>query len=409
MPPRTLIAAAVFVCAAAAAPATQSVPFDFGRTMRIDYVHGGGPGGEFVTLDGVFDDGAWPGSWQHLIDDTNLGEYLVEVADAVSSRALYSRGFGSIYGEWKTTPEARSADRRFHESVRIPWPTRPVRVFIRARDRDNVFRDLWSTDIDPAAIRRMRTATRGVRLSSMFVNGPARSKVDLLIVSEGYAASELPQFRAQAKRLIEALFALEPFKSRRSDFNVRLLEVSAGPLPVEFNVFGIERYALTFNNRVLRDRTARAPYDVIEILVNDRRYGGGGIFNLQSTVAAASRQAEHVFIHEFAHNFAGLADEYVGEVTYETGTHHTTEPWEPNITALGDPAALKWRDLIEPGTPIPTPVSYAGKVGAFEGGRYEAQGLFRGELDCIMGAYKPVGFCRVCQRAINRIIDLNTK
>ena len=32
---RTLIAAGVFACAAAAVPATQSAPFDFGRTMRI--------------------------------------------------------------------------------------------------------------------------------------------------------------------------------------------------------------------------------------------------------------------------------------------------------------------------------------------------------------------------------------
>ena len=31
------------------------------------------------------------------------------------------------------------------------------------------------------------------------------------------------------------------------------------------------------------------------------------------------------------------------------------EPWEPNATAMHDPSRLKWRDLVEPGTPLPTP------------------------------------------------------
>jgi hypothetical protein len=84
------------------------------------------------------------------------------------------------------------------------------------------------------------------------------------------------------------------------------------------------------------------------------------------------------------------------------------EPWEPNITALHDPSALKWRDLVERGTPVPTPMSHAGKVGAFEGAGYESRGLYRPEAACIMGDRHVIAFCRVCQRAINRIIDLHT-
>ena len=97
---------------------------------------------------------------------------------------------------------------------------------------------------------------------------------------------------------------------------------------------------------------AAAPYDVVEVLLNETKYGGGGIFNQQSTVAAANESAAYVFIHELAHNLAGLGDEYVGSVTYETGAPVKAEPWEPNITALHDPSALKWRDLVEPGTPV---------------------------------------------------------
>jgi hypothetical protein len=52
---------------------------------------------------------------------------------------------------------------------------------------------------------------------------------------------------------------------------------------------------------------------------------------------------------------------------------------------------------------------FAGKVGAFEGAAYEALGLYRPEVDCIMFTRDEVGFCRVCRRAIERIIDAYAK
>jgi hypothetical protein len=162
-------------------------------------------------------------------------------------------------------------------------------------------------------------------------------------------------------------------------------------------------------------------------------------------------------VHEFAHHFAALADEYyTSDVAYEAAPAQKIEPWEPNVTALGDPSALKWRDLVTPGTPLPTPwnkeafekhsaaiqerrrdirrrnapesemdalfreqqafeekflgsMTHSGKVGAFEGAAYEARGLYRPQADCIMFTRNPVGFCRVCQRAISHIIDVYSR
>ena len=416
---RSLAAFAVCASCAQTAPVAPNAPiapialaFDFTRTLRVDYFHTGGPDGESLKFDAAIAEAAWSGSQTQLIDTTNLGKYFFEVIDSSSNRVIYSRGFASIYGEWETTPEFRTENRTFHESLRFPWPAGPVRIALKKRDRQNVFEPLWSVEVDP----RTATVSSGVspattssaRLASLFESGPASLKVDILLISDGYSAAQTAKFRADAARLVKALFAREPFKSRRSDFNVRALHVPASPVTVEFNIFGLERYALTYNNRALRNIAAAAPYDVVEILMNDRKYGGGGIFNEQSTVAAANDSAEYVFIHELAHNLAGLGDEYVGTVTYETGAAIKVEPWEPNITALHDPSLLKWRDLVEPGTPIPTPMSYSGKVGAFEGAGYEARGLYRPEAACIMGSRKILDFCRVCRRAIDRIIDLHT-
>ena len=384
----------------------QSVPFDFSRSIRVDYVHSGGPRGESLTLDAVVSEGAWPGSRNQLIDTTNLGQYLFEVIDGSSNRVIYSRGFATIYGEWVTTAEFRSRNRSFHESVRFPRPVGPVQVAISRRDSQNVFRPLWKIDVDPRSAVEVKAA-RGV-VSSIVDSGPPDRKVDLLLIGDRYAASQSASFLADASRLVAALFALEPFASRRADFNVRALHVPNAAPRVEFNIFGLQRYALTYDNRALRNLAAAAPYDVVGILLNEAKYGGGGIFNQQSTVAASNESAAYVFIHELAHNLAGLGDEYVGSVTYETGAPVKAEPWEPNITALHDPSQLKWRDLVEPGTPLPTPLSHAGKVGAFEGAGYEARGLYRPEMTCIMGARTVRDFCRVCQRAIERVIDLHT-
>jgi hypothetical protein len=375
------------------------------QTMRVDYVHRGGPAGESVRLDRVLADGPWAGSATKLIDDTNLGEYFFEVVDVASGRPLFSRGFSSIYAEWETIPEAKTRNRSFHESLRFPWPSGPVRVTLKKRSAENIFRDLWSTSVDPRSVNPRTTAPRG-RVTMLLENGPTQRKVDLLLISDRYDADELPTFRLAAERLIKALLAMEPFRGRRSDFNVRLLERPGSPAAVEFNVFGIERYALSYDDRALRNLASGAPYDIIGILTNETKYGGGGIFNQQFTVAAGSRESEYVFVHELAHHLAGLADEYVGNVTYETGSPQTVEPWEPNLTALLAPATLKWRDLIEAGTPLPTPLTYAGKVGAFEGGGYESRGVYRPEVDCLMGSRTSVPFCRVCQRAISRAIDL---
>ena len=443
------------------------------KTMRVDYFHAGGRGTEIIALDQVVGDGAWAGSRTRLIDDLNLGKYLFEVIDRRTNHVIYSRGFATIYGEWETTPESREVYRAFQESLRFPWPLRPVQVVLKVRDAENSFHEIWSTVIDPDS-RFVNPADRAPAgdVWPLLTSGPSSEKVDLLILGDGYTADELEKFRRDANRLTEALFEEEPFRSRRGDFNVwginlpseesgvsrpRAGQFRRTPLSAEYNIFDSERYVLTYDNRALRDAASAAPYEFIEILVNEEQYGGGGIFNFQATAAADTGFAEYVFIHEFGHHFAGLADEYyTSDVAYETGAAYHPEPWEPNVTALHDPENLKWADLVEPETPLPTPwdkdtfeagstaaqrerralrsegapeadvddlftaqmeretallasMTHAGQVGAFEGASYEPTGLYRSEIDCIMFTRNPVGFCRVCQRAISRVIDQHSR
>jgi IgA Peptidase M64/Peptidase M64 N-terminus len=440
------------------------------RTMRVDYYHTGDATSEVFSLDRVvLEPLEWPGNPARPIDDTNLGKYFFEVADEASGRVLYSRGFASVFGEWETTDEAKQLRRTFGESLRFPAPASRVRIGLRKRDPQNAFRDVWSVSVDPAGMFVDTAAPPSPGpLLTLENHGPSAGKIDFLILGDGYTAGERSKFEKDARRLVDLLFAVSPFKEHRNDFNVwglcppalesGISRPSTGihrrsPVGATYDAFGSERYVLTFDNRSFRDVACFAPYEFVEILTNSRTYGGGGIFNLYSTVAADSVWAPYVFVHEFGHHFAALADEYyTSDVAYAPAADRA-EPWEPNVTALANPAALKWKDLVAPGTPLPTPWAkekfeeqarafqerrrkiraerapeermdelfreqkeadtkllsqgpYAGKVGAFEGALYEAKGYYRPQTDCIMLTRDDIGFCAVCRRAIERVIDL---
>jgi len=451
---------ALAAASAAAAPAT----------LRVDYVHFGNAAEERFALERVVVEPLpWPGDLAKSIDDTNLGKYRFEVVDRATRRVLYSRGFSSIFGEWETTAEAAAGNGSFAESVRFPMPDAPVQLRLAKRDRVNDFREIWSVVIDPGDLLVDRSAppAAGDRIA-LQESGPPAEKVDFLILGDGYTAAERGKCEADARRLMAILFDVEPFRSRRADFNVWGLCPAAAesgvsrpstgihkrsPAGATYDAFRSERYVLSFDNRAFRDLASQAPYEFVEIVTNTGTYGGGGIFGLYSTVAADSLWAPYLFVHELGHHFAALADEYyTSDVAYAPAAERL-EPWEPNVTALHDPATLKWKDLVAADTPLPTPwakeafetrsreiqaerrkiraenrpesemdalfarqrdeeekrlgaETFAGKVGAFEGANYEAKGYYRPQADCIMFTRDRVPFCAVCRRAIERVIDL---
>jgi hypothetical protein len=442
------------------------------KTMRVDYFHSGTASEEHFALDRILNDGTWSGSKTMLIDNLNLGLYFFEIRDISSGLVLYSRGFASIFGEWQTIDESKDIWGTFHESVRFPWPMNPCKLTIKKRDQQYNFLTIWETTIDPSS--RMVNPSENLKKYDVFPyaeNGPPSNKVDVVILGDGYTKEEMAKFHQDVTNMTNELFAVEPFKSRKKDFNVRAVntpsEVSGvnkphpgdfkrTPLSVSYGAFDSERYALAYDNRTIRDVAATVPYDFMFILINEETYGGGGIYQLYSTVAVNNKFSDYIFVHEFGHSFAALADEYyTSDVSYEPAPI-TVEPWEANITALLDKENLKWKDLVSENTPIPTPwdkekhdnysfeiqkerkvlrarkapesemealfererkdltklldnMEYAGKVGAFEGGGYMQYGLYRPYADCIMFTRNKQQFCPVCQDAISKVIDMYAK
>jgi hypothetical protein len=234
---------------------------------------------------------------------------------------------------------------------------------------------------------------------------------------------------------------------------------------------GSERYLLTEDNRKLRDIAGHVPYDTLFIMVNHKRYGGGGIYNFYCTFTSDNIWNSYLILHEFGHSFTGLADEYYSSDTaYNEFYPKGIEPVEPNITALLNPKNVKWKKYLTEGIEIPTPWNkekfdktdmayqkvrreinrkiakvkrdgadriiiaklekksdslsvqaakrsdnfltsskYANKTGVFEGAGYSSKGLYRPMLDCIMFTKGAKPYCSVCRGAIEKKIDYYTR
>ncbi len=442
------------------------------RSMRIDFYHTGNRDLEIFSLDQVvLEPLPWPGNMLQPIDTTFRGKYAFAIIDPDSGVIAWSRSFSSIYGEWETTGEAREINRTFHESLRFPAQSQPFDVIVSKRDDKNEFQEVWNARIDPNDYLVHRaSAAYADHVVAIEQNGDPAIKVDLLILGDGYTSDEKDKFIDKAKEMTEILFATSPFKERRSDFNVWALAPPATqsgvsrpstgiyrdtPIGATYDAFRSERYVLTTDNKAFRSIASSAPYDFVEILTNSETYGGGGIYGLYGTVAADSEWGPYVFVHEFGHHFAGLADEYyTSSVAYESPAR-IEEPYEPNVTALKDPAKLKWRHLVARQTPLPTPwpketyeehsLAYQARrtemreanvpesemnelfrsnqdfvedlfstadhrhdIGAFEGANYQAKGFYRSALNCIMFT-RTENFCTVCSAAIEEVIDEYTK
>ena len=367
-------------------------------------------------------------------------------ATATRISLLYSRGFASVFGEWETTDEAKTAQRTFHESVRFPWPKEPVHRGAQEARGGQRFQQLWSTMIDPSSrfVDPRAAASAAGRVWTVIENGPPAEKVDLLVIGEGYTRARAAEVsRATSSGCCGKLFARSRSRAgrristcarsicRRPDSGVHRpthgrQPPHADPARVQHLRFGALR-ADARQSRAARRGVVRA----VRVHRDPRQ-------REDSTAAAGSstirrrRRVDSAFsdvrVRPRVRSPLRGAGRRVLHVRCRTrpARREHPEPWEPNVTALHDPAQLKWKDLVDAGHAAADAVGqggvreaqprdseasgatsaramrrkrrwtsssreerdvghevprrrqkYAGKVGAFEGAAYEARGLYR--------------------------------
>ncbi len=394
--------------------------------LRVDLVFAGNAKVQNIYLEALTKEGAWAGSKNNLVDQFNYGEYFLEVKSK-QGEVIYSKGFNTLFQEWRTIAEAKTISKAFSSSYVIPFPKEKVELCIYERVKaTGKFNQIFSGEIDPDNKLISLEKENNFKVSPIINNGASEKKVDIAFIAEGYTADEMDKFRKDAAKFAGYLFEMEPYKSRESDFNIWAIESisqeSGTDIPQDdiwrktvansnFYTFYIDRYLTAPDHKEISRIASNAPYDALYVIVNSDKYGGGGIYNFYGLSMSDNKFESEVFVHEFGHSFAGLGDEYYSsEVAYEDFYNLKVEPWEPNITSLVD-FESKWKDMIKRKTPVPTPneEKYSDVVGLFEGGGYMSKGMYRPHLDCRMKTNTAEAFCPVCQRAINRMIDSYTK
>ncbi len=459
------------------------------KALRINLYQTGDAKSEILTIDAIYEEPLWPESRVRRTAPINEGRYMLEVYDIASNAFLYARGFDTMFAEYKTTtPAIDGVQRVFQRSVRIPEPRRPILFVVEARDKKNLLHPIFTRTIDPSDYHIIReTAAAGDRLYEPVIAGDPSTTLDFVFVAEGYTAAAHDKFKTDVDRMTKALFNTEPYKSARDRISIRAVHRPSPEksmdeprqrayrktvLDAGFNAFDLDRYMLIEQDHRLHEIAAQVPYDVIVVLVDSARYGGGSIAFDYCVTTVDNPRSTAVFLHELGHSFGGLADEYyASEVAYNDFYPKGVEPLEPNITALLDPANVKWKDLLSPGIAIPTEYGkdsveglqaerqarrkaaaeeiaearekgadaatlksiqdkaaqadratqsaidetrrkfdhLADKVGVFEGAGYSSKGLYRSQMNCIMISSPKMEFCAACRRALAAMIDLYTE
>ena len=396
------------------------------KTLRVDYYHTGNSEKEFYSIDQLKSEPFWGGSHTMLIDTLNYGEYYFKAFDASTNTLIYSHGYCALFDEWQFTEEAKQTMRTFTETVVMPFPKKDVRIEFYSRNFMGIYEKKFEYSVDVKSHFISTEQQEVFPVYDALVSGDPAVKIDIVILPEGYTAAEMDKFKADCDKFATGLFTYEPYTQNRDKFNIRaVLAPSAESgtdipgdniwkntiLNSSFYTFDSERYLMTNDNKSVRNLAANAPYDQIYILVNSSKYGGGAIYNYYNTSVNSNKSSAKIFVHEFGHGFAALADEYDdGSTSFNDMYPLSLEPWEPNITTLVK-FETKWKGMLPAKTPVPTPLEGASpmQLGAYEGGGYVAKGIYRPTPDCLMRTFKGDKFCPVCTAAIQKMIDIYTK
>jgi hypothetical protein len=237
-------------------------------------------------------------------------------------------------------------------------------------------------------------------------NGNDSTRFVWVILAEGYTAAQHAQFNNDSTNLIDVLFAATPWKEYKSVINVYTIfsasDESGADHPSEgryadtafdatFDTYGMARL-LTVNEAKALTAAARVPeFDTVFVLVNDKQYGGSG----GSVIVASLHEASNeIVLHEAGHSIGRLADEYTTPYPgYPAGDS------EPNVTTKTQRDRIKWRNWIEPDTPLPTHDAGIDSIGLFEGARYMTEGIYRPKYTCKMRSLNQP-YCEICTEAL---------
>lgn len=278
-------------------------------------------------------------------------------------------------------------------------------------------------------------------------NGPDAQRYTIVLIGEGYTASEQAQFVQDAQDFVDFFFETPPFSTNCSTFNFWRVDVAStdsgaddpatcsdgstgsGAMPATYfdatfcGDGDIRRLLVSNNATAMNVANAQvAGWDSVVVIVNSNQYGGAG--GQIATTSTSGADWPSIAIHEYGHSAFALGDEYeyyAGCGTDAPGTHDNhpaVEPAAANLTIETNPALVKWSALFYPGIAIPTttnadctmcdsqgnPFPGEQRVGLYEGAHYFHCDAYRPVFSC---KFRNLGsdFCAVCQQRMQQVLQ----
>ena len=117
--------------------------------LRVDLVFAGDAYRQNVYMDGLTKESNFSGSKTNLLDPFGYGEYYLEVKTP-QGETIYSKGFNTLFQEWRTIDEAKTTAKSFNSSYIIPFPKDTVNLVISERVKESgEFAPMYTFQIDP--------------------------------------------------------------------------------------------------------------------------------------------------------------------------------------------------------------------------------------------------------------------
>lgn len=385
------------------------------NTLRIDYTFAGNKQEQHIAVDQLNAIPKWYGKRQHLSELPVEGNGQITVRTHSTGKVIYRNSFSTLFQEWLSYDESKSISRSFENVFLVPMPKDTVEVTLELRDNRRQVMASLTHQVVPTDILIRHIGEKDVTPYITLQQAADTNRcIHLAFIAEGYTKDEMATFIKDADTAVEAMFEHEPFKSMRDRFNIIAVEAPSAEsgtsepakgiwkntaLHSHFDTFYSDRYLTTLHLKDLHNWLAGTPYEHIIVLVNSSKYGGGGILNSYNLTSTHHLYYKPVVVHEFGHSFCGLADEYAYEQEDIPMYPHDIEPWEPNITTKVD-FTKKWQDMLHQKDKA---------IGLYEGAGYSLKGVYRAYPDCRMRTNQNPEFCKVCQRALIRLINFYTK
>ena len=395
------------------------------KTLRIDYSHIGKNDNEKIEIKNFHAGGEWNGTRLFLNEPNRYGNILFEVFDSVSNRLIFSRSYSTLFDEYRTTERAESEIGSFEECISMPYPKNCVRFSFTSYSRNKIATHLLAGYFNPQHSKCV-PFKKEFNTINLHIGGKPANCLDILFIPDGYSQNDKKMMENDMKRFASYILNCSPYAENKERVNIRAVKgfseesgitnpneniVKKTLLNSSYNSLDLDRYLMCLNVWKMNEIADDAPYDIIVVICNSPKYGGGGIYNFYCTVNNLHEKSSYVIVHELGHTIGGLGDEYyTSEVSVRDFYPEGIEPTDPNLTTLVNFDA-KWKNMMAPTTPVPTPDSeeYDNVLGVFEGGGYVANGVYRPYRSCTMKEAVYNKFCPVCTKTLLEVFDYYSK